>query len=164
MNKISDRELIDFVYAEARLLDLQRHDEWLALFAEDGHYWVPLQGARQVDPEVHNSIAYEDRLLLQLRVARLKDPRAHSQRPPSHAQHVLQQPLVERRDDEAGLYELRTPFVYVEARAEQQLLLSGAYRHVLKQLEGAEGALRIVLKRVDLLNAEAAFPAIQLFP
>jgi 3-phenylpropionate/cinnamic acid dioxygenase small subunit len=164
MTGVSDRDLIDFVYAEARLLDLQRYDEWVALFAEEGHYWVPLQGARQADPHSHNSLAYEDRLLLSLRVERLKDPRAHSQHPPSHAQHVLQQPFVERRDDAAGLYELRTPFIYVEARAEQQLVLSGAYRHTLQQVGGARGALRILLKRVDLLNAEAAFPAIQLFP
>jgi 3-phenylpropionate/cinnamic acid dioxygenase small subunit len=164
MSGVSDRDLIDFVYAEARLLDLQRYDEWVALFAEEGHYWVPLQGARQADPHSHNSLAYEDRLLLSLRVERLKDPRAHSQHPPSHAQHVLQQPFVEHRDDEAGRYELRTPFIYVEARAEQQLLLGGAYRHTLQQVGGAGGALRILLKRVDLLNPEAAFPAIQLFP
>jgi 3-phenylpropionate/cinnamic acid dioxygenase small subunit len=161
MTNVSDRDLIDFVYGEARLLDLQRYDEWLALFAEAGHYWVPLQGARQADPHSHNSLAYEDRLLLALRVERLKDPRAHSQRPPSRAQHVLQQPFVERRDDEARVYELSTPFIYVEARAERQLMLSGVCRHTLQQVGGA---LRIVLKRVDLLDAEVAFPAIQLFP
>src|SRR5204863_1344575 len=115
-----------------------------ALFAEEGHYWVPLQGARQADPHSHNSIAYEDRLLLSLRVERLKDPRAHSQHPPSRGQHVLQQPFVERRDDEAGRYELSTPFIYVEGRAEQQLVLSGVYRHTLQQVGGA---LRILLKR-----------------
>ena len=161
MTSVTDRDLIDFVYAEARLLDLQRYDEWLALFAEVGHYWVPVQGSRQADPCSHNSLAYEDRLLLSLRVERLKDPRAHSQHPPSRAQHVLQQPFVERRDDDANVYELSTPFMYVEARAEQQLVLSGVYRHTL---EHSGGALRILLKRVDLLNAEAAFPAIQLFP
>ena len=161
MTHVTDRDLIDFVYAEARFLDQQRYDEWVALFADEGHYWVPLQGARQADPRSHNSIAYEDRLLLSLRVERLKDPRAHSQHPPSRGQHVLQQPFVERHDAAAGRYELSTPFIYVEARAEQQLVLSGVYRHTLKQVEGA---LRILLKRVDLLNAEAAFPAIQLFP
>jgi 3-phenylpropionate/cinnamic acid dioxygenase small subunit len=149
------------VYAEARMLDLQRYDEWVALFAEEGHYWVPLQGARQADPRTYNSIAYEDRLLLSLRVERLKDPRAHSQHPPSRAQHVLQQPFVVHRDDQARLYELSTPFIYIEARAGQQLLLGGIYRHTLKQVGGE---LRILLKRVDLLDAEAAFPAIQLFP
>ncbi|MES1264988.1 MAG: aromatic-ring-hydroxylating dioxygenase subunit beta, partial [Variovorax sp.] len=81
--------LCDFVAAEAALLDDGRFDEWLALFAEEGRYWVPLLGARQADPLSHNSLAYEDRLLLQLRIERLKNPRAHSQHPPSHCQHVL---------------------------------------------------------------------------
>lgn len=161
MASITDRELIDFVYMEARLLDLQRWDEWLALFAPEAHYWVPLLGSRQADPHSHNSLAYEDRLLLSLRVERLKGARAHSQSPPSRGQHVLQQPFVERRDDGASRYELSAPFMYMEARAEQQLVLGGVCRHTLEQVGGA---LRIRLKRVDLLNAEAALPAIQLFP
>ena len=46
-----------------RLLDAGRFDDWLALFADDGRYWVPLQGARR-PIRSHNSLAYEDRLLL----------------------------------------------------------------------------------------------------
>ena len=148
----------DFVAREAALLDAGRFDDWLALFAEDGHYWVPLQGAAQADPLSHNSIAYEDRLLLQLRIERLKNPRAHSQHPRSHCQHVLQRSVIEH-DDEAGLA-LSTPFVYVEARGEDQVLLAGTCRHLL--VRHAEGFL-IRQKRIDLLNAGRALPAIQLF-
>ena len=39
-----------FVAREAALLDAGRFDDWLALFADDGRYWVPLQGAAQADP------------------------------------------------------------------------------------------------------------------
>ena len=36
-----------FLYHEARLLDLQRYEEWLELFTPDASYWVPLeQGQR----------------------------------------------------------------------------------------------------------------------
>ncbi|MDM0024319.1 aromatic-ring-hydroxylating dioxygenase subunit beta [Variovorax saccharolyticus] len=150
----------DFVAAEAALLDAGRFDDWLALFAEDGHYWVPLQGAAQADPVSHNSIAYEDRLLLQLRIERLKNPRAHSQHPASHSQHVLQRSRIEREDDGSGEVLLHTPFLYVESRGEQQLLLAGSYRHRLVRTE-AGWAIR--QKRVDLLNAGRALPAIQLF-
>lgn len=152
--------LCDFVAAEAALLDDGRFDDWLALFAEDGRYWVPLLGARQADPLSHNSIAYEDRLLLQLRIERLKNPRAHSQHPPSHCQHVLQRSRVEQIDPGAGTATLRTPFVYVEARGDRQLMLAGRYRHEL--VRAADG-LRIRCKRVDLLNAEQPLPAVQLF-
>lgn len=148
----------DFVAHEAALLDAGRFDDWLALFADDGHYWVPLLGAAQADPLSHNSIAYEDRLLLQLRIDRLKSPRAHSQHPKSHCQHVLQRPVIE--DDNETVLSLSTPFIYMEARGDDQLLLAGTCRHLL--VRHGEGFL-IRQKRIDLLNAGRALPAIQLF-
>ena len=157
----SDDELVAFVAREARLLDARRYDEWLALFAEDGRYWVPLQGADQADADTHNSLAYEDRLLLALRIERLKDPRAHSQHPPSRGQHVLQRSTVLERDDAQGRYGLHTPFVYIEARGGTQIVLAGSVRH---RLIRTDESLHIVLKRVDLLDAGAALPALQLFP
>jgi len=150
----------DFIAAEAALLDARRFDDWLALFTEDGHYWVPLLGAAQADPYSHNSLAYEDRLLLQLRVDRLKNPRAHSQHPASHCQHVLQRSDIEHEDEASGEITLRTPFIYVEARGDDQVLLAGTCRHrLVRRTDG----FAIRQKRVDLLNAGRALPAIQLF-
>ena len=153
-------DAFDFVVAEAALLDGGRFDDWLALFAPGGHYWVPLLGAAQADPLSHNSIAYEDRLLLQLRIDRLKNPRAHSQHPKSHCQHVLQRSVVECDDNASGEMTLRTPFIYIEARGDDQVLLAGTCRHRL--VRGPDGLL-IRQKRIDLLNAQRALPAIQLF-
>jgi ethylbenzene dioxygenase beta subunit len=34
-------EVEQFLYREARLLDERRYDEWMALLADDLHYWVP---------------------------------------------------------------------------------------------------------------------------
>ena len=34
-------EISQFLFREARLLDEERYDDWLALFTEDVHYWVP---------------------------------------------------------------------------------------------------------------------------
>ena len=161
MGAIGERQLQAFIFHEARLLDERRWDEWLALFTEDGRYWVPLQGGAQADDGTHNSIADENRLLLSLRIERLKNPRAHSQHPASSCQHVLQQSALERSDLEAGLYELRSPFIYTEARGAEQVVLTGCYRH---QIVYGEDGLRIRLKRVDLLNPGVALPAVQLFP
>lgn len=160
---VLERELVDFVAFEAALLDAGRHDDWLALFAEDGHYWVPLQGSRQADPFSHHSIAYEDRMLLQLRIERLKNPRAHSQHPRSTCQHVLQRSFVEPGDgavDRGETQRLRTPFLYVEARGDEQTMLVGTCRHLLSR---SDGAWKIREKRVDLLDPERPLPAIQLF-
>jgi len=63
--------------------------------------------------------------------------------------------------DEPERCELRTPFVYIESRGERQLMLAGTCSHRLAKVDGA---WRIRLKRVDLLDAGAALPAIQLFP
>jgi 3-phenylpropionate/cinnamic acid dioxygenase small subunit len=155
------RELADFVAHEAALLDDTRFDEWLALFAEDGRYWVPLLGAAQKDALSHQSLAYEDKLLLALRVARLKNPRAHSQHPPSRCQHVLQRSTVEAAGEEGGgSVRMRTPFVYVEARGEHEMMLAGTCRHLLGRIDGA---WKIREKRIDLLQPERALPALQLF-
>jgi 3-phenylpropionate/cinnamic acid dioxygenase small subunit len=156
-----EHELADFVAREARLLDARRYDEWLALFAENGRYWVPLRGAAQAEGEAYNALADEDRLLLALRIERLRHPRAHSQRPPSRGQHVLQRSTVVEADPAAGRYELHTPFLYVESRGERQLTLAGNARHRLVR----RGALWLIeLKRIDLLNADSPLPAIELFP
>jgi len=156
----SETALCSFVAHEAALLDEGQWEQWLELFTEDGRYWVPLLGRRQEDARSFNSIAYEDRLLLELRIRRLRDPRAHSQHPPSYCQHVLQMPHLEGVDSEAGTAVLRTPFLYVEVRGDNQLVLAGSYRH---ELTRTSQGLRMRQKRVDLLGAERALPAVQLF-
>ena len=150
-----------WVTHEARLIDEQRWDEWLALFADNGRYWVPLFGAAQAEGDAVNALADEDRLLLQLRIQRLKSPRkAHSQQPSSHCLHVLQAPRLDQRDDAAGRCELSTPCLYTESRAGQAVTLAATLRHRLV-LHG--GQLRIALKRVDLLDPGHALPMLQLF-
>jgi len=152
-------ELVELVYREARLLDERRYDEWFALLAEDVRYWVPL-AAGETDPAAGQSIAYEDRLLLEIRVRRLASPKAYSMHPPPASRHVLQAPLVDALDHAANRYATQTPFVYVEARGDEQITLAGTVRH---EMRVESGLLRIALKRVDLVNAGAALPTIYLF-
>ena len=155
----SNQSLIDFVLAEARLLDELRFDDWLALFSEDGHYWMPLAHG-QTDTRLHASLMYEDKLLLKVRVERLKGARTFSQQPRSRCHHLLQQPSVESRDGVAGRYVTRTAFHYVETRLDEQTLYAGWATHTLVE---SGGSLRIQLKRVDLVNCDAAFGSLQLF-
>lgn len=159
MKAPSDAELGRFVKREARLIDEKRFDDWYELFAEDGHYWVPAAFG-QTDPLLHNSLAYEDKLLLKLRVERLKSDRAFSLRPEIRCLHVLQEPEVEKRDEARGEYLLRTPFIYTETRGDESQRYAATAWHTLAW---SEERLRIRLKRVDLLNCDAALPSIQLF-
>jgi hypothetical protein len=56
---------------------------------------------------------------------------------------------------------LRTPFIYVESQLDTQLVLAGIVTH---RLAVRDGVLRIELKKVELVNCDAALPSIQLFP
>src|SRR3974390_2206865 len=103
---LADARLAGFVYAEARLIDEKRFDEWYALYTEDARYWMPLTRG-QPDGETHTSLLYEDKLLLKVRIERLRQPNAFSQQQPSFCQHVLQQPCVEAADWGGGRYVLR---------------------------------------------------------
>lgn len=160
----TDRQLIDFVLDEAALLDEQRWGDWLALFTEDGRYWMPLAHG-QTDPRLHASLLYEDRLLLQVRIERLRGTRTFSQQPASRCHHLLQTPRVTARDDAAGTYTCRTAFHYIETRQDEQTLYAGWASHELVWLGDGQGdgALRMRLKRVDLVNCDAAFGNMQLF-
>ncbi len=154
-----ERDLIDFVVREARLLDECRYDEWLELWTDDGLYWVPLVPG-QTEALQHNSHLHEDGLLRKLRVERLKSPRAFSQQPPSRAHHLLQVPVLDLADATANHFILRTPFHYTEAQGDEMFFLVGTVFH---HLTLRDGRLLMSLKRVDLLNPDAALPAVQLF-
>ena len=155
----TERELVSFVVREARLLDEKRFDEWYELFTDDAFYWVPAAPG-QTDPHLHNSLAYEDKFLLQLRIERLKSPQAYSQKPPSRCHHVLQAPEVESADYARNEFVLRTPFVYTETRGDESQRYAATAWHTLVW---ADERLRIRLKRVDILNCDAMLPSIQLF-
>ena len=57
-------------------------------------------------------------------------------------------------------YLVRTEFHYTEAQGDEiQTFVGTAFHHLVRD----GGALRLRLKRVDLLNGDAALPAVQLF-
>ena len=153
-------DLIDFLYAEARMLDDGRYDEWLTLWTPDGHYWMPLD-YKQQDPVNETSLLYEDQFMLRLRVERLNGARTFSQKPKSRCHHVIQRPFIDSMDQEAGLFQTTTQMHYVETRLDEQFLLALTATHSLVL---ADGVLKIAQKRVDILNCDAAFGNIQLLP
>lgn len=160
---VNEQQLIDFVYAEAKLLDAQQFEAWLDLFAEDGFYWMPLTHD-QTDPRLQTSLLYEDKLLLRVRVERLAGHRTFSQQPKSRCHHLLQRPEIDTshpwHQPAQGQYVVGTAFHYVETRLDQQFLYAGWSTF---QLKDEDGQLRIKEKRVDLLNRDAALRSIQLF-
>ena len=152
-------DLIDFVYEEARMLDEARFEDWLDLWAPDSHYWMPLE-YKQSDPKLVTSLLYEDDFLRRMRVKRMAGARTYSQSPRSRCSHVLNRPRIVDMNGDAGAFVTETAFHYVETRLDDQFLLAATARHELALIDGA---LKIKLKRVDLVNCDAAFGNIQLF-
>ena len=145
----------DFIVHEARLLDARRFRDWMALFAEDGTYWVP-SVPDQPNPFDQASLFYDDRDLMKTRIDRLEHPRIHVQTPPSRTAHLIGNVLVEEADAATGEYLIGSTVIMVEYRDDKQRLFAGRQRHRLRH-EGA--GLRIVQKRVDLINCDAALDA-----
>ena len=152
-----DRAVFEaFLFEEARLVDTRRFRDWMALFAEDGTYWVPATAGQQ-SPFNQVSLFYDDRELMKTRVERLEHPRIHVQTPPSRTAHLVGNVLVEQADEAKGEYVVGSTVIMVEYRDEVQRLFAGRQRHRLRR-DGA--GLRIVEKRVDLINCDCAFEAI----
>jgi len=156
---VTRQQLVDLVLLEARLLDEARYDEWNALFSDDGIYWVPLQ-PDQPEGLAHTSHLYEDKLLRDLRIERLRSPRAFSQQPSSRSHHLLQLPSAEVFEPAANRFVTRAQFNYTESQGDEVNFFVGTVFH---HFSVRDGALRITLKRVNLLNCDAALPAVQLF-
>lgn len=139
-----------FLIHEARLLDEGHFDQWLALFTSDAHYWVPIMPGQQ-SPHDTVSLMYDDRRLLETRVRRLADPRIYSQEPRSRTSRIVTNLSLEAGDEAPGVL-VRSKFMMVEYRREEQRLFAGTYLH---RLVGGGSDIRIAMKRIDLVNCDA---------
>jgi 3-phenylpropionate/cinnamic acid dioxygenase small subunit len=144
-----------FIIHEARLLDERRFRDWMGLFADDGTYWVPA-APDQKNPFDQASLFYDDRELMKTRIERLEHPRIHVQTPPSRTAHLVGNIVVEEAENADGEYDVGSTLIMVEYRDDTQRVFAGRQRHRLRR--HGDG-LRIVQKRVDLINCDAAFEA-----
>lgn len=143
-----ERAIEKFLFTEAALLDAGRFDDWLALFAEDGVYWVP--GAPgQTDPLGAVSIIYEDKPILAMRVERLGHPRIYAAEPRPRTMHLVGNVTVDPTEE--GLVARSTLFVSTY-RDGATVHHSGHARHVL--IPGPDGTFLIREKRIDLIDCD----------
>lgn len=153
------KELEQFLFHEARLLDEQRWEEWNALYLEDGEYWVPATPG-QPDPKNHVSLIYETGLLRAVRIKRYKHPNAFSLQPKPRSAHVIGNVMLDSFDDPRRECIVSSRFVMLQYRREKQDVFAGSYTHKLV-VKGDE--LKIASKRVDLLNCDAPLENILIY-
>jgi 3-phenylpropionate/cinnamic acid dioxygenase small subunit len=156
MNEDVSREVEQFLYREARLLDKRRFREWLELLTEDVRYWMGSRSNRYprsskaiaiLDPDryVEDDLTQEGELAileetkqtLSQRVARLDTGMAWAEDPPSRNRHLITNIEVEP-GDAANEVKVYSNFMVYRSRAEtEQDFYVGARRDLLRRVAGS---------------------------
>ena len=154
-NEDLTREVEQFLYREARLLDDRRFRDWLTLFTDDVRYWMASRTNRYpksskaisiLDPDryVEDDIGREDELAildesketLTGRVDRLDTGMAWAEDPPSRTRHMISNIEVEAGDVDTEI-RVYSNFIVYRSRAEtEQDFYVGARQDVLRRVEG----------------------------
>lgn len=101
-------EVEQFYYFEAAALDGRRFADWLELFSDDTHYWMPVRrtkSGKELDQEftAPGGVALFDdtKEILAMRVKKLASGYSWAEDPPSRTRHMLTNVRVlGERDDE----------------------------------------------------------------
>jgi len=149
------RAAVEFLYREARLADEARYAEWLALWTDDGVYWVPATIDPDADPDRHLSHIYDNRARLDTRVNLLQSGHRYSQEPASLMRRLVSNVEVAR---EGGELVAESNFILAELAVQaghEMHWWAGRATHRLRRV-GDE--LRMSRKKVVLVNAAEPLP------
>jgi 3-phenylpropionate/cinnamic acid dioxygenase small subunit len=150
------RDVEQFLYREARLLDERRFREWLELFTDDVRYWMAGKSNRYpktskaiaiLDPDryTEEELTKEDELAildetketLGRRIARLETGMAWAEDPPSRTRHMISNIEVEPGEAASELKVFSNFMAYRSRSAAEQDFYVGARQDVLRQVGGA---------------------------
>jgi len=120
----------DFLFLEADLIDEWRLPEWLALFSDDAHYYVPSTDvAPDASPENNLFYIADDRFRLGERVKRLMKRTAHAEFPRSKLRHLVSNVRIrERAGDE---WQVSSAFITYRTKEGQTDVFFGTNLHRL---------------------------------
>jgi 3-phenylpropionate/cinnamic acid dioxygenase small subunit len=150
------RAVEDFLYREARLADEARYADWLALWTDDGVYWVPATTAPGVDPDRHLSHIYDNRARLDTRVKLLQTGHRYSQEPASRMRRLISN--IQVREAEGGELVAESNFLIAELAIQAKHEVHWWVGRATHRLRRVDGALRMSGKTVVLINAAEPLP------
>jgi 3-phenylpropionate/cinnamic acid dioxygenase small subunit len=153
------QEVEEFLYREADLLDERRYEEWLDLFAEDAHYWMPLRrNVPRDEPEreftrqgVDANWFDEGKDTLRRRVRQILTGLHWAEEPPSRICHIISniqlvpEPPLGPVPSEVGV---RSRFIVYRNRVETETDFLVGKREDLLRREG--GDWRIARRKIVL--------------
>lgn len=150
---VTRADVEDLLFAEAALLDRWCLDEWLALYTDDAHYFVPSPDLPpDADPDRSLFYIADDRVRLEQRVVRLLKKSAHAEYPRSRTRHLVSNV---RLESQAG-DEVRASAAFATFRSKHGVTdaFVGSLHY---RLCHRDGALRIREKRC-VLDLESLRP------
>jgi 3-phenylpropionate/cinnamic acid dioxygenase small subunit len=139
-----------FLFREARYADDHRYEEWEALWADDGVYWIPANGD-DIDPERQMSIIYDNRSRIRLRVKQLMTGKRHTQEPQSRLRRIVGD--IEFLKLEGGELHVTCNTMIFESALRGDIIWASRNDFVLRRV-GDD--FRIVRKKVALVNNDRA--------
>ena len=153
----ADHRLVaDFLYREARLADEARYAEWLALWTDDGVYWVPATTEPDADPERQLSHVYDNRGRIETRVKLLQTGVRYSQEPASRMRRLISN--IEVAQAEGGELVAGSNFLLAELAVQAGRELHWWAGRTTHRLRRVDGQLRMSRKTVVLVNAAEPLP------
>lgn len=148
-------EAEDLIYHEARLIDRRRLDEWLALFTDDGLYWIPIDETKP--PSINTAIVYDDKLRREERVHHVLHNTFISQTPRSRTLHFINNVEVEPAGD--GTFRVNSnQLIYEVRKGDFTQVGLGEVRPIVANVEyvfrPSPDGMKIALKKVLLIDRD----------
>lgn len=169
------RQIELFLYYEARLLDEQRHREWLELLTDDAHYWMPVRVSRylpesktirpmngstdtkieELTSERELAIFDETRETLEMRISRLETGLAWSDDPPSRSRHLIGNIEIEGQESDHEIKVFSNFITFRSRLLDEEDFFVGRREDKLRRVNGAwKIASRKVMLDHNLISAK----------
>jgi biphenyl 2,3-dioxygenase beta subunit len=155
MGEMTRQYAVESFYSEeAALLDEHRFSEWVELFSEDTHYFMPIRRTRLRREQAKEftspgEIAFFDETKQTLlgRVAKLATGTAWAEDPPSRTRHIVTNVRV--TDDRGEELDVGSNFILYRTRLKsEETTWIGSRRDTLRR----DGAGFLIVKRLILLE------------
>ena len=157
------RQIEDFYYLEAELLDERKLRDWLALLADDVRYWMPVRRNLMERPgDVTEELAKpgeayyfdDDMKSLRIRVERAYSKVAWAEVPPSRTRHLITNIRIKK--DDGSEIEVHSNFLVYRTRMESDRdMFVGTRQDLLRRVDGGlKLARRTIILDQAVLDAK----------
>jgi 3-phenylpropionate/cinnamic acid dioxygenase small subunit len=154
----TDEAISEMIRTETRLLNNGDLESWISLFTDDGYYWMPLE-EEHTDPEKHDSLVYDNRALMEMRKHNLASPLAPSMELDIRSVRILSDIEIFPTGAAGEEFEV-SAFVIAVIYQQQKNTYAGRVNY---RLVNTDDGLKIRVKRVDLIDADAPLDCIMAY-